>query len=99
MYRARRDELARAVQRILLRHGTSVAQVSFVPAGDTTMQDRAFTDLVHAGDGVGAVHRRSAVQQDLDAFLAVDREFHDDYVRWTADPAWNPPTGGEPAIS
>ena len=29
---------------------------------------------------------------------AVDREFHDDYVRWTADPAWNPPTDGEPAI-
>ncbi len=29
---------------------------------------------------------------------AVDRDFHDDYVRWTADPAWNPPTGGEPAI-
>ena len=25
----------------------------------------------------------------------VDREFHDDYVRWTADPAWNAPTGGE----
>lgn len=24
----------------------------------------------------------------------VDREFHDDYVRWTADPAWNRPTGG-----
>lgn len=29
----------------------------------------------------------------------VDRDFHDDYVRWTADPAWNPPTGGEPAIA
>jgi broad specificity phosphatase PhoE len=29
----------------------------------------------------------------------VDRDFHDDYVRWTADPAWNPPTGGEPAIT
>jgi probable phosphoglycerate mutase len=28
----------------------------------------------------------------------VDREFHDDYIKWTADPAWNPPTGGEPAI-
>jgi broad specificity phosphatase PhoE len=28
----------------------------------------------------------------------VDRNFHDDYVRWTADPAWNPPTGGEPAV-
>jgi broad specificity phosphatase PhoE len=30
---------------------------------------------------------------------AVDREFHDDYLRWTADPAWYPPTGGEPAVS
>lgn len=29
---------------------------------------------------------------------SVDRDFHDDYVRWTADPAWNPPTDGEPAI-
>ena len=28
----------------------------------------------------------------------VDREFHDDYIRWQADPGWNPPTGGEPAI-
>lgn len=25
----------------------------------------------------------------------VSREFHDDYLRWTADPAWNAPTGGE----
>lgn len=30
---------------------------------------------------------------------AVNRDFHDDYLRWTADPAWNPPTGGEPAIT
>ncbi|CAN5705665.1 histidine phosphatase family protein [soil metagenome] len=29
----------------------------------------------------------------------VDSEFHDDYIRWTADPAWYPPTGGEAAIS
>lgn len=29
----------------------------------------------------------------------VDRLFHDDYVRWTADPAWNAPTGGEPAVA
>lgn len=28
----------------------------------------------------------------------VDRDFHDDYIRWQADPAWNPPTKGEPAI-
>ncbi len=29
----------------------------------------------------------------------VDNEFHDDYVRWTADPAWNAPTDGETAIA
>lgn len=25
----------------------------------------------------------------------VERDFHDDYIRWEADPAWNAPTGGE----
>jgi len=25
----------------------------------------------------------------------VEREFHDDYVSWLADPAWHAPTGGE----
>jgi broad specificity phosphatase PhoE len=25
----------------------------------------------------------------------VDKEFHDDYVSWLADPAWHAPTGGE----
>lgn len=29
----------------------------------------------------------------------VAREYHDDYLRWTADPAWYPPTSGEPAIT
>jgi probable phosphoglycerate mutase len=29
----------------------------------------------------------------------VDREYHDEYERWTADPAWNPPTGGETAVA
>lgn len=28
----------------------------------------------------------------------VSHQFHDDYVRWLADPAWNAPTGGEKAI-
>jgi broad specificity phosphatase PhoE len=28
----------------------------------------------------------------------IDREFHDDYVRWLADPGWNAPTGGERGI-
>ena len=29
----------------------------------------------------------------------VDRDFHDDYVRWSEDPAWNAPTGGERAVA
>ena len=28
----------------------------------------------------------------------VDANFHDDHIKWTADPAWNAPTGGETAI-
>ncbi len=29
----------------------------------------------------------------------VDRDFHDAYERWTADPAWNAPTNGETAVA
>jgi probable phosphoglycerate mutase len=28
----------------------------------------------------------------------VDRDFHDDYVRWLADPGWSAPTGGEKGV-
>lgn len=30
---------------------------------------------------------------------SVAREWHVEYERWTADPAWNPPTNGETAIA
>lgn len=29
----------------------------------------------------------------------VSRDYHDDYIRWTADPAWYPPSGGELAVA
>lgn len=29
----------------------------------------------------------------------VDGDYHDDYLRWLADPAWNAPTGGELAVT
>ncbi len=29
----------------------------------------------------------------------VSNQFHTEYERWTADPAWNPPTGGETAVA
>ncbi|MGZ6274851.1 MAG: histidine phosphatase family protein, partial [Syntrophales bacterium] len=28
----------------------------------------------------------------------VNREFHDDYIRWLTDPGWNAPTGGQKGI-
>ncbi len=28
----------------------------------------------------------------------VNSEFHDDYIRWLADPGWNAPTGGQKGI-
>jgi broad specificity phosphatase PhoE len=30
---------------------------------------------------------------------AINLEYHDDYIRWSADPAWYAPTGGEMAIT
>ncbi|MEH2161860.1 MAG: histidine phosphatase family protein [Nostoc sp.] len=29
----------------------------------------------------------------------ISREYHDDYIRWSADPAWNAPSGGEMAVT
>ena len=29
----------------------------------------------------------------------VDVEYHDDYLRWLADPGWNAPTDGESAMT
>jgi broad specificity phosphatase PhoE len=29
----------------------------------------------------------------------ISREYHDDYIRWSADPAWNAPTGGEMGVT
>jgi probable phosphoglycerate mutase len=29
----------------------------------------------------------------------VSRDYHDDYIRWQADPAWYPPTEGELAVA
>lgn len=29
----------------------------------------------------------------------VSKEYHDDYIRWSADPAWYPPTEGELAVA
>ncbi|NJL02737.1 MAG: histidine phosphatase family protein [Spirulinaceae cyanobacterium SM2_1_0] len=40
---------------------------------------------LHYGDWEGKTH------------TTVNQEYHEDYVRWLTEPAWNPPTGGETA--
>ena len=31
--------------------------------------------------------------------VTVERDYHDDYISWLADPAWHAPTGGELAVT
>lgn len=33
-----------------------------------------------------------------ESFEAVQEKYHEDYVRWLTEPAWNPPTKGETAV-
>jgi broad specificity phosphatase PhoE len=47
-------------------------------------------------DGLKEIHYGKWEGQDVET---VSRDFHDDYIRWSADPAWNAPTGGEPAVA
>ena len=54
--------------------------------------------------GLAVVQREELAEIDYgqwDGLTAevVARDWHDEYERWTADPAWNPPTGGETAIA
>jgi probable phosphoglycerate mutase len=47
-------------------------------------------------DGLKEIHYGKWEGQSVDI---VSRDYHDDYIRWTADPAWYPPTEGEPAVA
>ena len=57
-----------------------------------------------AARGLSVVQREELAEIDYGKWdgltaEAVARDWHDEYERWTADPAWNPPTGGETAIA
>lgn len=57
---------------------------------------RAIGRTVEARDGLAEIDYGRWDGKSVDE---VDREYHDEYERWTADPAWNPPTGGETAVA
>lgn len=57
---------------------------------------RVIGRTVEARDGLAEIDYGRWDGKSVDE---VDREYHDEYERWTADPAWNPPTGGETAVA
>lgn len=67
---------------------------------------RAVTTATPLADAVGVpVQTREGFAEidygEWDGLSAaeVSERFHVQYERWTADPAWNPPTGGETAVA
>ncbi|MGH9931643.1 MAG: histidine phosphatase family protein [Pyrinomonadaceae bacterium] len=76
----------RAIYSSSLRRGIATAQPLCDGLGVTT-QVRA--DLNEIGYGKWEGQSKENVA----------REYHDDYVSWLADPAWQAPTGGELAIT
>lgn len=57
---------------------------------------RATNLVVHQREGLAEIDYGRWDGKSADD---VDREYHDEYERWVADPAWNPPTGGETAVA
>lgn len=58
-------------------------------ARETGLEVRVCEDLAEIDYGAWDGHTSEAVS----------RAYHDDHERWVADPAWNPPTGGETAVA
>jgi len=57
---------------------------------------RATNLVVHQREGLAEIDYGG---WDGKSVKEVDREYHDEYERWVADPAWNPPTDGETAVA
>ncbi|MBV9463780.1 MAG: histidine phosphatase family protein [Verrucomicrobiae bacterium] len=55
----------------------------------------ALAKKVEARDGLREIHygKWEGLSKEV-----VSNQYHDDYLRWLADPAWNAPTEGEPAV-
>lgn len=68
-----------------LRRAITTAQ-PLCDASKMTMQPRAGLNEIGYGKWEGLTKER------------VEREYHDDYISWLADPAWHAPTGGELAV-
>jgi broad specificity phosphatase PhoE len=76
----------RAIYASSLRRGITTAEPLCDELG-IAMQVRADLNEINYGKWEGS------------SKADVDKQYHDDYISWLADPAWHAPTGGEPAIA
>ena len=76
----------RAIYSSSLRRGISTAQPLCDELG-IGMQVRVDLNEINYGKWEGSSKEE------------VDKQYHDDYISWLADPAWHAPTGGESAIA
>lgn len=76
----------RAIYSSSLQRGISTAQPLCDELG-LRMQVRADLNEINYGKWEGSKKEE------------VDRQYHDDYISWLADPAWHAPTEGEQAIA
>jgi len=83
---AYREKPWRAIYSSSLRRGITSAQPLCDELG-MTMQVRAHLNEINYGKWEGS------------SKAEVDKQYHDDYISWLADPAWHAPTGGESAIA
>jgi broad specificity phosphatase PhoE len=83
---AYREKPWRAIYSSSLRRGITSAQ-PLCDELEMTMQVRAHLNEVNYGKWEGS------------SKAEVDKQYHDDYISWLADPAWHAPTGGESAIA
>lgn len=69
------------------------------PLKRTVATARALSDAIgmkmDVRDGLKEIHYGKWEGQPAEV---VDAQYHDDHIRWKADPAWYAPTGGEPVM-
>jgi broad specificity phosphatase PhoE len=103
----------RGLDPALTADGLAMAEAFAMAYGDQPWAAIYASPLVRAVQTATPLATRRRLEIDQRAGLAeidygewdgrsaddVDRTHHDEYVRWSADPAWNAPTGGETATA
>ncbi|HEY6806984.1 MAG TPA: histidine phosphatase family protein [Pyrinomonadaceae bacterium] len=97
----------------LTSEGLKMAQ-AFAEAYKETKWQAIFTSVLRrtittAGPLLDLIQANSRPRSELNEIAygqwegltkeTVNQKFHDDYIKWLADPAWHSPTGGETAVA